>query len=146
MLAHSPRRHIRHYELPGAAVHVTWRLKHEQDPLTPDERSIALDVIRRGSEFGCTFNAAVIRDDHVHVLFHPGDQRSSTGFVGSWKSNSSRLICREGGRFAPLWQRDFYQRWIRHPGHLDICTSYILANPARKWPGTRDYPWVIPPG
>src|SRR5690242_10411071 len=101
MPEHSSRRHIRHYEVPGVAVHVTWRLKRGQAALTPSQRSIALEVIRRGKAFGCTFHAAVIMDDHVHVLFHPGGERSSTDFVTIWKSNSSRLICREGGRWSP---------------------------------------------
>lgn len=144
MRDHSTRQHIRHYEVPGAAVHVTWRIKSGQRALEPTERSIALGVIRRSADFGCTIYAAVIMDDHVHVLFHPGSDRSSVDFVTSWKSNSSRLICRESIRVAPLWQRDFYQRWIRHPGHLDICIDYIRANPHRKWPGIENYAWVLP--
>ena len=144
MHEHPIRRHIRHYEVPGAAVHVTWRIKSAQQELDPSERSIVIDVIRRGTEFGSTIHAAVAMDDHVHVLFHPGSERTSLEFVTSWKSNSSRLICRGSVRVAPLWQRDFYQRWIRHPGHLDICASYIRQNPQRKWPGIEGYAWVLP--
>lgn len=144
MHEHPTRRHIRHYEVSGSAVHVTWRLKYTQAALTPEERSIALEVIRKSAVFGCQILAAVVMDDHVHVLFQPGCERTSVEFVTSWKSNSSRLICRGSVRVTPLWQRDFYQRWIRHPGHLDICVSYIRNNPRRKWPGIEEYAWVLP--
>jgi len=82
-------------------------------------------------------------DDHIHVLFHPGDDRTSIEFLTSWKSHSSRIICRESGRVAPLWQRDFFQRWMRSPSHLAACATYIRANPQRRWPGIEKYPWVL---
>ena len=144
MPTYPTRTHIWHFEIPGGAVHVTWRLKAHQPLLAPKERDIVVSVIQRAVEFGCHLNAAVVMDDHVHVLFHPGTVRTSVDFVTSWKSNSSRLICREHARQAPLWQRDFYQRWIRHPGHLDICATYIRDNPRRKWPGITSYPWILP--
>jgi REP element-mobilizing transposase RayT len=83
-------------------------------------------------------------DDHVHALVCPGPQMTSTRFVQAWKSASSHIICGQSVRQAPLWQRDFYQRWIRHPGHLDLCASYILANPRRRWSAIAAYPWVLP--
>lgn len=83
-------------------------------------------------------------DDHVHALFRPGTRLTSTQLVQAWKSASSHFLCRGPQRVAPLWQRDFYQRWIRSPGHLEICAQYINDNPRRRWPGVVDYPWILP--
>ena len=138
------RRHIRHYEVPGGDCHVTWRIARGRPTLEPAERDRVLEVLRKATEYGCLFHAAVIMDDHVHVLFRPGPRRTSTQFVQAWKSTSSHILCQQHHRNAPVWQRDFYQRWIRHPGQLDICAAYINANPQRRWPGVVDYPWVLP--
>ncbi len=83
-------------------------------------------------------------DDHVHALFSPGLHRSSAQLVGSWKGASSRLINQASGRTAPLWQAEYYLRWIASPRLIDICAAYIRANPGRKWPGIVAYPWLLP--
>jgi REP element-mobilizing transposase RayT len=138
------RHHIRHSEVPGGICHVTWRLQRDQTPLSPEERTIVLDILRRAPEFGAIWHAGVVMDDHVHALFTPGWSRISRRFVNSWKGASSRLVSVHSGRPAPIWQPEFYQRWIRHPGHLDICVAYIRDNPRRKWPGIEKYPWILP--
>lgn len=140
------RRHLTHFEVPGGICHVTWRLHRDQNVLSPEERTLVLGILKRAPEFGCTWHAAVVMDDHVHTLFAPGTTRTSADFVKSWKGTSGRSLIVHSSRTAPLWQAEYYQRWISSPNLIDICTSYILANPARKWPGTRDYPWVLPPG
>jgi REP element-mobilizing transposase RayT len=104
-----------------------------------------LDILKRAPEFGCIWYAAVVMDDHVHALFAPGWSRTSRRFVHSWKGASSRLISVASSRPSPLWQAEYYQRWLPSPAVVTICTSYILANPQRRWPGIKAYPWVLPP-
>ena len=138
------RRHIPHFEVAGGICHVTWRLRHAQAPLTPEERTIILNILKRGPEFGATWYAAVVMDDHVHTLFAPGWSRVSGKFVSSWKGASGRLICVHSRRVSPLWQAEYYQRWINSPSVIPICADYIRANPQRKWPGIENYAWVLP--
>jgi REP element-mobilizing transposase RayT len=137
------RRHLTHREVEGGVCHVTWRLHREQGLLTNDERTILLEILKRASDFGCTWHAAVVMDDHVHALFTPGWSRTSRGFVHSWKGASSRLIAVHSSRAAPLWQAEYYQRWISSPALLPICVEYIRNNPRRKWPGIVDYAWLL---
>src|SRR5690349_16988318 len=134
MLSLPRRRHLVHSETPGGTCHVTWRLERHQEALRPAERTIVLDVLRRATEFGCAWHAAVVMDDHVHALFTPSSQRPSSRLLHAWKSVSAHLIIKSSARTAPLWQAEYYQRWLASPRLLPICTSYILANPARKWP------------
>ena len=138
------RQHLTHFEVQGGTCHVTWRLHREQAPLSPDERTVVLEILRRAPEFGCAWHAAIVMDDHVHALFSPGDTKPSKGFVASWKGASSRIITRDFRRRPALWQPEFYQRWIAYSGHIEICAQYIRANPERRWSGIRDYPWVLP--
>lgn len=82
-------------------------------------------------------------DDHVHVLFKLNAGVTAAKLIHAWKSISAHQLCRQG-RIAPLWQAEYYLRWIASPRLIDLCASYIRANPVRKWPGIVAYPWVLP--
>ncbi|MEO6066562.1 MAG: transposase [Gemmatimonadales bacterium] len=138
------RHHIRHTENAGRTCHITWRLARTQSPLTPGERTVVLEVMRRGQEFGCLFHAAAVMDDHVHALVTPGNAATSSRLLRAWKAASSHALVKQFGRTAPLWQPEYYQRWIQQPGNIEICAEYIHANPERRWPGIEDYPWILP--
>ena len=138
------RRHLAHTEIAGGTSHVTWRLQRDRAVLSPEERDVVLNVLGRASEFGCVWFAAVVMDDHVHALFTPGARMNSTQFIHAWKSASSHLIVKQFHRTAPIWQAEYYQRWISSPALIPICADYIRANPQRKWPGITEYRWVLP--
>jgi REP element-mobilizing transposase RayT len=112
--------------------------------LSPTERDCVLEIIRRGQEFGCVIKAAVVMDDHVHVLFSPGPRTTSAQFAQTWKSASSHFIVKQFHRTAPIWQPEYYQRWISSPALVPICVEYIRNNPQRKWPGIENYAWTLP--
>ena len=137
------RRHLPHPELHGGTCHITWRLIAGSNALTPAERDWVLQVMRKGQEFRCLFQAAVVMDDHVHALITPGAEATSARLVQAWKSASSHHLTRYFGRSAPVWQRDYYQRWITSPALIHICAQYIRNNPPRKWPGIENYAWVL---
>ena len=139
-----PREHLPHFELAGGTCHLTWRLHRDQPLLRPEERTTIREILRRDHLVRCEIFAAVVMDDHVHALVRPYEHSTSMQLAAAWKSISSHRLCRTGGRAAPLWQRDSYQRWLRHQGHLSICVQYIRDNPRRKWPGIEEYRWVLP--
>ena len=138
------RQHLTHTEIPGGTCHVTWRLHYEQAPLSSNERAIVWEVLRRATDFGCTWRAAVVMDDHVHTLFSPGARTKSAQFVHAWKSASSHFIVKQCRRRSPVWQAEYYQRWIASPALIPICVDYIRNNPQRKWPGIETYSWLLP--
>ncbi len=104
--------------------------------------------------------AWVIMPNHVHVLVEPLPGFSVARIVQSWKSFTARKInllmadepedpeCRAGarrsqGRRSPaLWQRDYWDRFIRNERHLLTAIRYIEENPvvaglagaAEEWP------------
>ena len=97
--------------------------------------------------------AWVVMPNHVHVLFEPMDAWTVARIVASWKSFTGRRIAqymdsemsqagawrsRAGGR---VWQREYWDRYIRDESHLRAATEYIYQNPvkaglvvkAREW-------------
>jgi REP element-mobilizing transposase RayT len=103
-----------------------------------------IEILRHGSAFGCKWHAAVVMDDHVHALMTPGPGTDSSRLVHAWKSASSHRLVKEFGRRAPVWQAEYYQRWIWSADGVEVCARYIRGNPARRWPGEMRYPWVLP--
>ena len=138
------RRHIGQFEVPGGTAHITWRLHPAQRYLSEEERSAVLEVIRRDNGVRCRIDAGVVMDDHMHVLAGFTFGTPAAKIVHSWKSITAHQLAKQFHRTAPIWQPEYYQRWIRDRGQLDICASYIRNNPRRKWPGIENYPWTLP--
>jgi REP element-mobilizing transposase RayT len=137
------RRHVPHWEYPRGTVCVTWHLRREQSPLTERERDRVLEVIRRGDGVVGEVLAAVVMDDHVHAIVALADGWTCQKVAQAWKSVSSHGMTKAEGRSAPVWQREYFDRWIADAGRVDRCIEYVLENPRRRWPGTEDYRWLI---
>lgn len=90
--------------------------------------------------------AWVVMPNHVHVLIEqiPGWPMSKV--VQSWKRHTSRQIHRLGGSSSarpdadsnlalpvtampPLWQQDYWDRFMRNDRHFEIAKHYIETNP-----------------
>ena len=108
------------------------------------ERASSLAALRRDHTTRCEICAAVVMDDHVHVLFRVFQDVTAGRLVQAWKSISSHEICRASPRTAPLRQAEYYQRWVASPRLIPICAEYIRQNPGRRWPGIGEHEWMLP--
>lgn len=88
--------------------------------------------------------AAVVMDDHVHLLVRPFAPFSLSKLVHTWKSYSAHQLVKLGMR-APVWQDECYDSIIRDQVHRAAVIEYIRHNPARRWPGIEEYPWLRAP-
>lgn len=122
---------------------LTWRLHPGQPSLRPEERDLVLTVIARGEGVLGNILAAVVMDDHVHVLVSLFETASGQKAAQTWKSVSSHGLTREFGRTSPVWQRQYFDRWLMDEAHIMGCYRYVLLNPARRWPGIDGYRWLI---
>ena len=95
-------------------------------------------------EFGKLL-AAVVMDDHAHVLVTPHSGSTARRLASAWKGVSAHRLCGPGRRHSPLWQREYFDRWMVDSAQIARCRAYILGNPARRWNGIVGYPWVYPP-
>ncbi len=85
-----------------------------------------------------TWNAAttrlvgryVIMPDHVHLFCSPNglDTPSLDTWMRSWKSLVTRAI---GEGAGSVWQRDHWDRQLRHGESYDDKWEYVRSNPVR---------------
>jgi len=92
--------------------------------------------------------AWVVMPNHVHALFHPTRGWTVAKIVASWKKFTARKICehrRNGGAksSAPVWHREYWDRYIRDQAHLDQALEYIHLNPVKAGlvAAPEDWPW-----
>lgn len=78
----------------------------------------------------------VVMPNHVHVLFEPIRGWTVAKIVASWKKFTARKICedqRDRGQtlIAPVWHREYWDRFIRDQKHLRQTIEYIHMNPVK---------------
>jgi len=97
--------------------------------------------------------AWVVMPNHVHVLFQPINGWTVAKIVAAWKKFTARKICdnrRNGGDgpSAPVWHREYWDRYIRDQAHLAQVIAYIHLNPVKaglvvtpeSWPWSSAFP------
>ncbi len=72
-----------------------------------------------------------IMPNHVHVLIRLIENHSLADIVKSWKGGSAIEINRILQQKGTLWQRDYYDRYVRDLEHLHDCIAYIRNNPVK---------------
>jgi len=81
--------------------------------------------------------AWVIMPNHVHVLLQSITGWQISRIVASWKSYTgrrlSRMLSSAEGTESPrrVWQREYWDRYIRDERHLFATLEYIHRNPVK---------------
>lgn len=78
-----------------------------------------------------TLHAFVIMPNHVHLSVTPHSGWELGKLLQSWKGFTSRQINLRLGRHGTLWQRDSFDRIVRHEEHFVKVIRYIAGNPER---------------
>jgi len=109
-------------------------------------RSECAEIVCAALQYGCgqthDMQAFVVMPNHVHVLTVFRDGARLPDVVRSWKNYSARRINAILGREGALWQRDYFDRFIRDEAHFESVRAYIENNPvaagltaeATRWP------------
>lgn len=120
---------------------VTWVLARREEPLTPQERTEMLATLRHFDGDRYDLHAAVVMDDHVHLLVTPLPGYELSRLVHTWKSFSAHQMVR-GGRSFPVWRDEYMDTIIRRGPHMGSAIAYVRDNPAKRWTGMKDYDWL----
>ncbi len=103
-----------------------------------------LQALRTLSQcYGYAILTFCLMPDHLHLLVQAREGcRSLEAFIGAFKSVTTRLYWERGGK-GRLWQRGFYDRFVRRSEDLDALSEYIRNNPVRKGlaEAPEDYQW-----
>ena len=83
-----------------------------------------------------------IMPNHVHTLIETSDGWPLANTVHSWKSYSAKEINKALHRTGTVWQREYYDRYIRNDRHLVAVINYIHENPVKA--GLVENPWQWP--
>jgi putative transposase len=80
--------------------------------------------------------AWVVMPNHIHVLFQPINAWTVAKIVASWKKHTAREVrqcARASGQTAPdpVWQREYWDRYVRNEKHFAQAVDYIHANPVK---------------
>ena len=82
--------------------------------------------------------AWVVMPNHVRVLFHTLAGWTLPRIVASWKSFTGRRIAahmdqerREGQGVRRVWQREYWDRFMRDEQHFWSAVAYIHSNPVK---------------
>ena len=78
----------------------------------------------------------VIMPNHVHVLFRPLREHRLEDILQTWKRYSAREINKLLGKEGSLWQREYWDRFIRTEKQFQWTQNYIENNPEKLFPSS----------
>jgi REP element-mobilizing transposase RayT len=70
-------------------------------------------------------HAWCVMPNHVHVLVQPRDGRTLKSIVQVWKS----VAAHAPNAPKPLWQKNYFDRFMRDDEQVWVTVNYIEANP-----------------
>jgi putative transposase len=132
------RRHLPHWELPGAAYFVTFTLRDRTicDLTSANIASIILDSLSFHANKRYFLHDHTIMPDHVHVILEPivdgGESQKLGDILGDLKRYTARKINGALDRSGPLWLDESFDRIIRDKREYEEKARYIFENPVRK--------------
>jgi len=87
-----------------------------------------------------------IMPNHWHALLAPGKYcpHSLSEIMKRVKGRTAKAIRRIAGGAGPVWQREWFDRWIRDDNEWERFVRYIQQNPvkARLVDRPEDHPWT----
>jgi len=72
-----------------------------------------------------------VMPNHVHVLMETLEGFPLADMLHSWKSFSAKQANKILGRAGEFWQREYFDRYIRHAEHFQQAIVYIEENPVK---------------
>jgi REP element-mobilizing transposase RayT len=123
---------------------VTVNLRREVKPFGPSEYAVligALEAARR--RLGFLLCGYVLMPDHWHALIWVGYPLSISAVIHDVKKCSARRLHGMRGTQGPLWQHQFWDRFVRHGKELADRLAYMHLKPVRKGLVIKpeDWPW-----
>ena len=74
----------------------------------------------------------VVMPDHIHLLVLPDPTDTVSALMQDLKHTTGRAINAERGRQGMVWQKGFFDRFMRTPKEFGKTLDYIHHNPVRK--------------
>jgi REP element-mobilizing transposase RayT len=72
-----------------------------------------------------------VMPNHVHVMIETLEGFPLADVLHSWKSFTANQANKLLGRPGEFWQREYFDRYIRHAEHFQQAVAYIEENPVK---------------
>jgi putative transposase len=95
--------------------------------------AIVLDEFAALSEWRCTVPHYSVMPNHWHALLVPEPQckRTLSEIMKRLKGRTAKRIRTVCGGVGPLWQREWFDRWMRNDTEWERCIAYVRNNPVK---------------
>jgi REP-associated tyrosine transposase len=124
---------VQRLRITGRIFFVTVNLRRRVTPLRPPGCALMIDVLedaRRRLRFRlCGY---VLMPDHWHGLIWVKHPLTISQVIHDIKKVSARRLHERRGTQGPLWQHQFWDRFVRHAKEFNERLSYMHLNPVRK--------------
>ncbi|MFZ4792435.1 MAG: REP-associated tyrosine transposase [Candidatus Competibacteraceae bacterium] len=142
--------HYRRAYIPGASYFFTVTLRNRRSQLLVEHVDVlraAVHTVKQLSPF--TLDAAVILPDHLHMIWTLPEGDSD--FSGRWRAIKARFthalvdqgvaLHRNPRGEYDLWQRRFWEHWLRDEVDFGRHVDYIHYNPVKHGHADRPAAW-----
>ena len=99
-----------------------------------ETRDVLVDIWSRSSAAdGWFVGRFVLMPDHVHLFARAAmDAKPLADWMQTWKSLSSRRMAVILRTAPPVWQKDYFDRFLRSTDNYQAKWHYVEMNPVRK--------------
>jgi len=122
-------------EKPAGTYFVTFRLRQISHRLSIPERKVVFDIVVAGHKNRYDLHAAVVMEDHVHVLLQAAVSLTRTfplpKIMHRIKGFSALQVNKLRRRKGALWQARYHNRLIASAHEYSQKLNYIVDNPRR---------------
>jgi putative transposase len=132
------------YATPNSICFITIAVRDRQPLFANSVIALsAVDTLReRAEKTRVAVYAYCVMPDHVHLVIGPSDTCDVVAFVGQYKNLVQRRVWGHG-MAGKIWQKSFWDHFLRSTENLEHTVEYTLNNPVRlglsdDW---RDYPY-----
>ncbi len=95
----------------------------------PKIAAIVEETILNEHGTSCDIKAWVVMPNHAHVLLRLNPGYDLAGLMKRVKGITARKINLALGRTGSVWQKDYFDRYIRSENHFQSVAEYIEQNP-----------------
>ena len=129
-------RHLPHFQTPEGYYFITF-VTHNRKTLLPFQKDIILNALHFLDDKKYVLHAAVILDDHAHIIINPIDTLSKiTHSIKSFTAHEMNKALNKRGKF---WQDESMDKVIRSEKELIEKIKYIVNNPINAHLSKRIY-------
>ena len=125
--------HVHRLRITDRIFFVTVNLRRAVTPLSEAEYepvAAAFETSRR--KLGFLFLGYVLMPDHWHALIAPGFPLTISRVMQDIKWISARSLNCRRETSGPVWQHQFWDRFVRHAKEFRDRLQYMHLNPVRK--------------